>query len=187
MAPDRSGEAPADELSQIDPHAFLFPLFTRRPPNYQEQVNVSQSTLVERSWTNLAARLDRLLGPQHQNSRLLSEAINDVLGFNVGTVASVNGKLVGVWAGETGTVELTRMGAGVANVVTLLHCLVNARGKVFLIEEPETDLHPAALRKLLRYIVEAGAQNQFSRFNALAHRRAVSRCGKRQQSISCGE
>jgi predicted ATP-dependent endonuclease of OLD family len=43
----------------------------------------------------------------------------------------------------------------------LLVSLCDARGKLFLIEEPENDLHPQALKTLLDTIVTASADNQF--------------------------
>jgi predicted ATP-dependent endonuclease of OLD family len=49
----------------------------------------------------------------------------------------------------------------VTQVVGLLADLALAEKKVFVIEEPENDLHPGALRGLLDLIVESSAQNQF--------------------------
>ena len=36
-----------------------------------------------------------------------------------------------------------------------------AKNKLFLIEEPENDLHPKALKALLELILESSASNQF--------------------------
>ena len=41
------------------------------------------------------------------------------------------------------------MGEGVANIVGLLVDLCLAENKLFLIEEPENDIHPKALKGLL--------------------------------------
>jgi len=53
------------------------------------------------------------------------------------------------------------MGAGVTQVVGLLADLALASNKIFVIEEPENDLHPAALRALLDLMTEASQRNQF--------------------------
>ena len=73
----------------------------------------------------------------------------------------MNGKLAGSYVSSTESILLDRMGAGVANAVTLLASLIDSKGKTFLIEEPENDLHPAALRKLLE-VIEGESTNQFS-------------------------
>jgi predicted ATP-dependent endonuclease of OLD family len=51
------------------------------------------------------------------------------------------------------------MGAGVANCVGLIVELLNAKKRLFLIEEPETELHPAALRALLDLIIDSARSN----------------------------
>jgi predicted ATP-dependent endonuclease of OLD family len=53
------------------------------------------------------------------------------------------------------------MGAGLSGALNLLVGLSQARGKLFIIEEPEDDLHPGALKKLLDAIVDASKHNQF--------------------------
>lgn len=52
------------------------------------------------------------------------------------------------------------MGEGVSSALSLIVELANASGKLFLIEEPENDLHPAALRALLDVLSEAVPSNQ---------------------------
>ena len=53
------------------------------------------------------------------------------------------------------------MGEGVPNIVALLADLALSEGKLILIEEPENDLHPQALKALLDLIVESSKSNQF--------------------------
>ena len=53
------------------------------------------------------------------------------------------------------------MGEGVPNIVTLLADLALSQEKLFLIEEPENDLHPSALKALLDLIIESSTTNQF--------------------------
>jgi len=53
------------------------------------------------------------------------------------------------------------MGEGLANIVALLSELAVNSGKLFLIEMPENDLHPQALKALLDLILESSKRNQF--------------------------
>ncbi len=53
------------------------------------------------------------------------------------------------------------MGEGVPQIVGLLADLAVADAKLFLIEEPENDIHPTALKALLDLIAQSAAQNQF--------------------------
>jgi hypothetical protein len=159
IGPDGSS-ADVGELPASEPDAVFYPLFNRRPPNYTEQINEALSKTIERSWMTLPARVDRLVGIENPAADPLLRAIEYVLGFRVGTVSSVNGKLVGVYGDETTAINLLQMGSGVANAVTLLSCLASATEKVFLIEEPETDLHPESLKRLLRQVVACSQSNQ---------------------------
>jgi predicted ATP-dependent endonuclease of OLD family len=67
----------------------------------------------------------------------------------------------GVFVGPDANIPLADMGAGVTQVVGLLADLALANGKIFVVEEPENDLHPAALRALLNLMTEAAQRNQF--------------------------
>ncbi|MBI3234034.1 MAG: ATP-binding protein [Bacteroidetes bacterium] len=53
------------------------------------------------------------------------------------------------------------MGEGVANILGLIVDLCIADEKIFLIEEPENDIHPKALKTLLNLIIEKSTTNQF--------------------------
>jgi len=52
-------------------------------------------------------------------------------------------------------IPIYQLGAGVAHGVALIVELLRARNKLFLIEELETELHPAALRMLMKLIPTA--------------------------------
>ena len=53
------------------------------------------------------------------------------------------------------------MGEGIPNLLGLIVDLCRAENKLFIIEEPENDIHPMALKKLLDLIVEKASKNQF--------------------------
>jgi hypothetical protein len=53
------------------------------------------------------------------------------------------------------------MGEGVTNILGLLVNLIGAEEKLFILEEPENDIHPGALKALLDLVVESAKNNQF--------------------------
>ena len=53
------------------------------------------------------------------------------------------------------------MGEDVTNIIGLITDLCVAENKVFIIEEPENDIHPTALKALLNFIIEKSDSNQF--------------------------
>ncbi len=149
------------ELHGSEPHVFFYPLFGRRPSSYGETINADHSNRTHPEWENLAARLDKQLNRINPMGPELLEAMKATIGVEIGAISSESGKLPGTHFTSDETALITRMGAGVVNAVTILSCVVGAHNRVFLIEEPENDLHPTALRSLLGYIEKASVDNQF--------------------------
>jgi hypothetical protein len=83
------------------------------------------------------------------------------LGFEVSSLAKGNGKQAVYFVYNLEHIPLTAMGEGVANVLGLITDLCVANESIFLIEEPENDIHPKALKALLQLIIEKSATNQF--------------------------
>lgn len=160
-AEDGSGHGGVQLFSATEPSAPIIPVFNRRPAMYTEQISLAESTRVRSDATNLPARLDRLMDLTNPASEALRHAMDECLGVNISAVASGSGKLPGLYLSPSESVYLDRMGAGVANGSVILSSLVGAAGKVFLIEEPETDLHPSALRAILEVVIQSSATNQF--------------------------
>ena len=152
------------QFPQSQPGNLIVPyLSERRAAGYSEGVGAQFAFTLAGNLHNLVAKIDRCqsspqLNPEYQ------DACAKVLGFVVATYPSPNGKMAGLEldARRQRYIPITRMGAGVAQVLGLIVELLVAREKVFLIEEIENDLHPTALRKLLD-LVEASARagNQF--------------------------
>jgi hypothetical protein len=89
------------------------------------------------------------------------EAVKDIIGLPITTKASGSGKEAGFYFDENTFVTLERMGDGVSEMVALIVELCLEKNKVFVLEEPETNLHPRGLKSLLKMIRESSENNQF--------------------------
>lgn len=59
-------------------------------------------------------------------------------------------------------ITMDRVGTGVSNALAMLYVVLTARTpQIILLEEPNSYLHPRALRELLAILAEAGSQHQF--------------------------
>ena len=59
-------------------------------------------------------------------------------------------------------VPLDRMGSGIGNVIAILYVVLTARyPQVIAIDEPNSFLHPKALRELLSILAQDGKQHQY--------------------------
>jgi hypothetical protein len=146
-----------------EPHHFIVPLLSRRRPlQYNESTRIEEAVTITTTKTTLAAKLARISSSSHPDNPVYSQACKEVLGFDVGVVASNNGQLPGRYLPEGGSVAIGQLGDGVLQIASFLADIVGSKGKLFLIEEPENDLHPAALKVLLGLIVtSSAASNQF--------------------------
>jgi hypothetical protein len=84
-----------------------------------------------------------------------------VLGLPITAYPSQNGKQAGIQIGDFNTIPVESMGEGVSSQLGLITDLCMANGNLFLIEEPENDIHPEGLKKLLDVIVAKSKNNQF--------------------------
>lgn len=148
---------------ETEPKNLIYPyLSNRKVVKFDDKINQSNSNSVLGNFTNLYSKIDRLVTPQFQpgNEQYL-RACNDILGFEISTLASVSGKKAVYFVDNMEHIPLTAMGEGVTNIVGLIADLCVAKDKIFLIEEPENDIHPKALKALLKLISEKASTNQF--------------------------
>lgn len=144
-----------------DPQHFIVPYLSgRKTALYQENINVEQATAIQADFSNLAAKLSRLGNPSYPAHQRYAQTCREILGFTVTAVPSANGQRPGIYLPSRETLGLEQMGDGVPNIVGLLADLAQSDGKLFLIEEPENDLHPHALKALLELIIESSQSNQ---------------------------
>jgi len=149
-------------LRAEDPHHFVVPFLSKRKTaGYQEDIRLQFALQVTPSMANLAAKLSRISNPSFPGYEKYRETCMAILGFMVTGTPSESGQRAGVYLPSRETIPIDQMGEGVPNIVTLLADLALSEGKLFLIEEPENDLHPTALKALLELITESSKSNQF--------------------------
>lgn len=150
------------QLQNMEPNHFIVPyLSKRKTAAYQEDVRNENALRVSNDMSFLPAKLSRLANPGFPEHDRYRNTCMAILGFLVTTIPSTAGQRAGVYLPDRQTIPIDQMGEGVPNIVTLLADLALSKGKLFLIEELENDLHPKALKALLDLIVESSQSNQF--------------------------
>jgi ABC-type transport system involved in cytochrome c biogenesis ATPase subunit len=153
--------SPVRPLSAVEPNHFVVPYLSKRKTGaYAEDVREEFAMAVGPNFTHLAAKLSRLGNPGFPGHRRYFDTCNEILGFTVTAVPSANGQRPGTFLKSGATLPIDQMGEGVPNIVGLLADLALAEGKLFLVEEPENDLHPEALKALLDLLIESASKNQ---------------------------
>jgi hypothetical protein len=144
------------------PNHILVPFLSlRQTRNINEDVKKDNIKRVEIDWINLTARLSQISNPSFPGHDFYKKACDDILGFYVGVFPSQYGQKPGIYLPDGTELSIEQMGAGVPHIVDLLLKLAVSKDKIFLIEEPENDLHPQALKALLALIIESSKYNQF--------------------------
>ena len=146
----------------LEPDNLLYTYLSKRKVDgYDEAVNQHSTRSVHPTLRFLASKVNRLSNPAHPQFEEYVQSCESVLGFVVSTFASEYGHKAGRLISEYQNVALDRLGEGVASLVGLIVDLCVAKGRVFVIEEPENNLHPKALIKLLEIVERKSAMNQF--------------------------
>lgn len=144
-----------------EPHHAIVPFYSlRKSFGFSEQTNSEIAKTIHGNFTNLSAKLARLVNPEYQGHSKYVELCTKILGKPIFVVPSSGGQAVGRYVGME-SIEVSHMGDGVPHILHLLAELINSDEKIFLIEEPENDLHPQALKALLDFIIEKSESNQF--------------------------
>ena len=155
---DQSG---AQLFHSFEPDNFLYTYLSKRKvTNFNQIVNIKNQNEISDNLSNLVSKVARLSNPTNPRWKEYDELCQNVLGFTVTTHASQNGQQAGISVGDS-YIPLEEMGEGVADLLGLITDLCMADGNLFLIEEPENDLHPEALKAILEFIWEKAESNQF--------------------------
>ena len=162
FTPVNGGAQGLDPIQAREPNHFVVPyLSKRKTAAYLEDVRNEYAMQIIPSMQFLAAKLSRISNPSFPGYQTYSDTCRAILGFVVTSVPSDGGQRPGVYLNNRETIPIDQMGEGVPNIVALLADLALSTNKLFLIEEPENDLHPIALKALLDLIVESSKVNQF--------------------------
>lgn len=150
------------ECPSIEPkNIFYLFLSTRKVAQFNESINAGVANNVDQNFSNLYSKIDRLNTPQHDGHNEYIESCRNIVGLEIASVASPGGKqAVQIIRGQE-QIPLAAMGEGVSNLLGLITDLCVAEGKIFLIEEPENDIHPLALKALMNLIIKKSLNNQF--------------------------
>ena len=144
------------------PNHFIVPFFSKRKAvTYGEDVRQSNALQVSSNFAHLAAKLSRIGNPNFPSYADYSRTCKEMLGFVVTSIPSQNGQRPGIYLPDKSTLFIDQLGEGVPNIVGMLADLTSSEGKLFLIEEPENDLHPGSLKALLELILVRAECNQF--------------------------
>lgn len=145
-----------------EPKNFVYPYLSKRKvAGYGEDVRDQYASAVTGNLQYLYAKIDRVSNPEKPAYSSYVDACGQILGFIVTCSSSPNGKKACYIVDNFRNITLDNMGEGVASVLGLLVDLCIADNKLFVIEEPENDIHPKALKELLRLIVQKSKRNQF--------------------------
>lgn len=149
-------------IPNIEPTNFIYPFLSKRKVMmFNEAINRQHANSVLGNFTNLFAKVDRIATDGLPAKDEYIRACSEILGFHISSFPSENGKRAVYIVDNFEHIPLEFMGEGVANILGLILDLCVAKDKLFLIEEPENDIHPNALKKLLNLILEKSETNQF--------------------------
>ncbi len=151
-----------DLIEQREPKNFVYPYLSKRKVvGYSEDVRDQFALAVTGNLQHLYAKIDKVSNPEKPAYSSYVDACKQILGFIVTCSSSPNGKKACYIVDDFRNITLDNMGEGVASILGLLVDLCVADNKLFVIEEPENDIHPKALKGLLRLIIEKSKNNQF--------------------------
>ena len=151
-------------LQPQEPNNFIYTYLSKRKVfGFDREVNLVRTLAVQTDLRNLVAKVSRLANSDYERAEEYAELCKAVLGFRISVHAAADGvgQQAGIPVGRYGYIPIDSMGEGVSSQLGLITDLCMADGNLFLIEEPENDIHPESLKTLLNVIVEKSATNQF--------------------------
>jgi hypothetical protein len=160
------------------PFNFIAPyLAQRRSVPRNHSVGGSHANAVTGRFEFLTAAIDQLLTSNRRRDPFLA-ACEAIVGFRPSELAdaqtSGQKRIVQEIDLDRGwTIPVEEMGDGVVSALALIVDLIEKRQLLYLLEEPEHDLHPMALRALLDLVFSAA--NSGSQFVITTHSHVVVR------------
>lgn len=150
------------QFMNSEPQNVVYPYLSRRKAvDFSETINEEASITVTGNFRNLYAKIDRISTEFYPHHDDYVTACEKIIGFPISAIASPNGKKAAYIVSSDENIPLSSMGEGIVNLVGLIVDLCIAENKIFIIEEPENDIHPEALKSLLELIIAKSDNNQF--------------------------
>lgn len=150
------------DIDATEPNNVIYPFTAKRKVSqYQETVNITTTNAVTGNLSNLYPKIARLCDRYEPGHELYNRVTEEIFGYPISTVDTEGGKKAAYRLPNNRHVPLTGMGEGVSNILGLIVNLCRAENNIFIIEELENDIHPKALKSLLKLIIEKSKNNQF--------------------------
>jgi hypothetical protein len=144
------------------PEHYIVPVLARRrAERYDDLVNAQYGKLVQVSDRGLTSRILAFTSADHPEAKAYRQLLTRLFGFSIATFLVDNGQQPGIAVSSSEGLLLEKMGDGVSGALRIVTELADSVDKLFLLEEPENDLHPDALRALLEFVVASIPANQF--------------------------
>lgn len=157
---DQSME-PNGKFPSQRPQNQIIPFIARRKAfSFNHSVDRESSRQINGTLQNLYSRIDYIVSGHPRNAEFQA-AVKAIVGLNIATQPSGQGKEAGFYFDDDHFITLERMGDGVSEIVALTVEMCLERNKVFVLEEPETNLHPSGLKALLAVVRNSSTENQF--------------------------
>lgn len=145
-----------------EPNNFIYTYLSKRKVMaFDRVVDLDKAQSVQPDMRYLVAKVARLANPDYEHYEEYTKLCNAVLGFRITAYPAPGGQQAGIPIGAHGHIPIESMGEGVSSQLGLITDLCMAGGNLFLIEEPENDIHPEGLKTLLNVIAEKSEHNQF--------------------------
>ncbi len=145
-----------------EPQNIIYPFLSQRKNgNYSEQYNESSVNKVGGYSNGLYAKIKRLSDVYEEGHEDFIAAVQEIFGYPISTKPTQQGVTAGYKVSKDKFISIPEMGEGTPNLLNLIVDLCVAKNKIFIIEEPENDIHPKALKVLLRLIENSSSRNQF--------------------------
>jgi predicted ATPase len=160
--PGNQVEAGAGPISAVEPNNFIYTYLSKRKVMaFDPLVDRTRTLGVAPNLIYLVSKVARLANVDHPQASEYADLSKKILGFRVSTHASNMGQQAGVPVGNFDYIPIESMGEGVSSLLGLITDLCVAERNLFLIEEPENDIHPEGLKTLLGAIIDKSKNNQF--------------------------
>lgn len=144
------------------PRNTIIPFIAKRKAvTFSQNVSQSMRGEINGTFSNLYSRIDELSTFGRSTHEAFKKSLMDVIGLPITTKSAANGKEAGFYFTDDDFVTLDRMGDGVSEMAALIVELTLAQNKIFVLEEPETNLHPRGLKALLSLVRDSSSRNQF--------------------------